>query len=299
MAGSKDTSTDAGQKVSLNGRLVPVSEAMVPVFDRGFAYGDALIETMKLVDGRPVFFAEHYNRLARGMEEAGMKPQPLESELWRQCAELVEANGVAGGRLRLQVTRGAAPPAEGPEPGNGHELTLLITALESGGYPGRFYREGMACATVPANRGAWASLKTSSLMTTVLARRMATAAGADEALFTSSHGILLEGAYTNIFFLADDVCTTTPASENILPGITRDKVIGILGEIGMQVKEQATKLEDLGTGVSAVFLTGSMLGFCPVKSIDAISFDPDRQLTDRVNELLRQQELESVSRTYE
>jgi branched-subunit amino acid aminotransferase/4-amino-4-deoxychorismate lyase len=67
----------------------------------------------------------------------------------------------------------------------------------------------------------------------------------------------------------------------------------------MQVKEQATKLEDLGTGVSAVFLTGSMLGFCPVKSIDAISFDPDRQLTDRVNELLRQQELESVSRTYE
>jgi branched-subunit amino acid aminotransferase/4-amino-4-deoxychorismate lyase len=288
-----------GNHVSLNGKLVPAAKAKVSVYDRGFTYGDSLIETMKLLDGRPVFFPEHYARLARGMAEAGMAPPPDESELWNRSVELAEADGVTGGRLRLQVTRGVAPPSEGPEPGAGYEPTLLVTAQEFDGYPERFYQEGMACISVPANRGAWATLKTSSLMTTVLARRQATSMGADEAIFTSAGNVLLEGAYTNIFFLSDGAYYTTPASENILHGITREKVLAIMESLGTPVTESSITLGRLDAGSDAAFLTGSLLGICPVRSIDSLTLKPDRQLAGRVNELLLEQEQESASRTYE
>lgn len=284
--------------VSLNGELVPAGEAMVSVFDRGFAFGDGLVETLKLIEGRPVFFKEHYIRLSSGMEAAGMAPPPPVSELWRRCVGLAEENSLAAGRLRLQVTRGVAQPGEGPEPGAGYEPTMIITAQAFGGHPERFYQEGMTCITVPADRGAFAALKTSSLMTTVMARRQAAAAGADESIFTSGHGTLLEGAYTNIFFLGEGGCFTTPASEHILPGITREKVIGVLASLDIAVVERSIRLEDIPGVAQAGFLSGSLLGFCPMRRIDSRALAPDRELAGRVDELLQQLERESVSETY-
>jgi branched-subunit amino acid aminotransferase/4-amino-4-deoxychorismate lyase len=284
--------------VFLDGRLVRAEEAVVSVFDRGFTFGDALVETMKLHNGRPVFFPEHYARLAGGMEEAGIGPVPADSALWRAAIELAEANGLSSGRLRLQVTRGMAPPEEGPEPGRGHRPTLLLTAQPFTGYPDSFYLEGMACATVPVNRGAWASLKTSSLMTTVLARRRAREAGADEAIFTSVHGELLEGAYSNIFFRQDGRCYATPAAGNILPGITRAAIMAVMRSMGEPVAEKPLRLEGLAGGGVTAFLSGSLLGFCPVRRIDGHTLAPDHDLAARVNEDLGERERESVSRTY-
>lgn len=281
--------------ISLNGCLMPAAEALVPVSDRGFAYGDALVETMKLIDGRPVFFAEHYQRLSLGCAATGIALPPPEG-LWRSAIELSGANNVTSGRLRLQLSRGVAPGPEGLDPVLQHEPTLVMTAEPFSGYPGHFYHDGMTCATVAADRGAWSSLKTSSLMATVMARREALAAGADEALFTSAHGYLLEGAYTNIFFLVGDKCRTAAAGENILPGVVREKVMAILAQLGKTVDATAIRADELGA-VNAAFLTSSLLGFCPVRRINAVELAPERQLADRVREALDALEAASVSRT--
>lgn len=290
-----DPEADSGY-VHLNGSLIPAADAVVSVFDRGFAYGDGLVETMKLSEGRPVFFAEHYQRLGRGCEATGIAPPP-QAGLLDAAVELAAANSVSRGRLRLQLTRGLLPRPEGLDPAAGHEPTLLLTADPFAGYPESFYREGMSCATVAADRGAWSSLKTSSLMATVMARREALAAGADEALFTSAHGLLLEGAYTNLFLLAGGVWRTAPETDRILPGVIRDQVLAICAEIGISVEAKAPDTRELPTAMAA-FLTSSLLGCCPVRRIDAVELEPDRQLTDRVNEALRRREAESVSRTY-
>lgn len=281
--------------VSLNGRLTPAAAAMVPVFDRGFAYGDSLVETMKLIDGRPAFFTEHYRRLSQGCADTGIPLAPPE-ELWRCAVELSEANCVTSGRLRLQLSRGVAPGREGLDPGPEHHPVLVMTAEQFAGYPESFYGNGMVCATVDANRGAWASLKTASLMTTIMARRQALAAGADEALFTSAHGALLEGAFTNIFFFTDDECRTA-AADAILPGVIRGQVLAILKGMGVTVEERAPALSEAGAATAA-FLTGSLLGFCPVRQIDDVELELDRKLFFAVSEALRLAEAASVSRTY-
>jgi len=283
--------------VYLNGELMPAGEAVVPVRDRGFAYGDALIETMKLSGGRPVFFAEHHERLRSACSTTGIAAPPEPRALWHACVSLAEANRVTAGRLRLQLTRGVPPVPEGPDPGPRHEPTLLITAEPFAGYPGGLYREGMSLASVRADRGAWAHLKTSSLMTTIMARREALLAGADEALFTSAHGGLLEGSYTNIFFIARGSCRTAPPGDRILPGVVRGKVMGILAELGLKVEERALNADELDGRVAA-FLTGSLLGICPVKRIDAQELHLDLPLAGRAASYLEQLERESLSLTY-
>lgn len=281
--------------VSLNGEIVSAGEAVISVFDRGFAYGDALIETLKVIDGRPVFFPEHYARLAGGMDAAGMEPPPPEKELWRQSVDLARVNGVGGGRLRLQVTRGPGSPSEGPDPVEGVKPTVVITARESVGYPRQYYDQGMTCATVSGNRGAWASLKSGSMMPVVLARREAKAAGADEAIFTTAHGVLLEGGYSNIFFRIGGSFFTTPLQANILAGITRMKVTAIMEERGTPVVEKSVHPDDLGEGTAAAFLSSSLLGFCPVSRIDSLKLTPDRETVRSVNEALIELERKSAS----
>ncbi|MHB0915000.1 MAG: aminotransferase class IV [Thermoleophilia bacterium] len=291
-----DPKSDSGGYVHLNGRLVPAADAVVSVFDRGFAYGDGLVETMKLSEGRPVFFEEHYRRLGRGCAATGIVLPPGEG-LLDAAIDLAAANGVSHGRLRLQLTRGLPPHPEGLDPAAPHEPTLLVTADPFAGYPQRFYREGMSCATVAADRGAWSSLKTSSLIATVLVRREALAAGADEALFTSGHGSLLEGAYTNLFLLSGGVWRTAPETDRILPGVIRDQVLEILAALAIDVEARAPGAAEL-SAATAAFLTSSLLGCCPVRRIDAVQLEPDRQLAGQVNEVLRQREAASVSRTY-
>lgn len=254
--------------VLLNGRLTPAAEACISVFDRGFAYGDSLIETMKLGRGRPVFFAEHFERLRRAAAETGFSLPAGMDELYGQAVQLAAANGISEGRLRLQLSRGMAAPPGGFDPGPGLVPTLLLTAELFPGYPESWYSDGIYCRTVPASRGRYAHLKSASLMVSVLARQEALAAGAAEAILTSAHGRLLEGVFTNLFFLKEAALITAADSEPILPGVVREKVIGLAGSLGLETAYASLRLEDLAGSPPAAFLTSSLLGVCPVSRID-------------------------------
>ena len=260
--------------VYLNSRMLPAEAALVSVFDRGFAYGDALFETLKLVRGRPVFFREHYRRLTRGMSEAMIEAGIDYDGLLGQALTLADANGVDGGRLRIQVTRGTPPAPAGPDPLPGTEAALLLTAEPFAGYPAEVYAEGISCRTVPYNRGGYAALKTTNLMGTIIARREARAAGAQEAILTSGHGNLLEGSYSNIFFIQGNNLITPPEG-GILAGVTREKVLGMAEAAGFQVRLRAPKLKELSRHTTAPFLTSSLLGVCAVREIDGDGFSRD------------------------
>lgn len=257
-------------QVILNGKLLPAPEAAVSVFDRAFAYGDALFETLKVLDGRPVFFEEHFWRLEQGMEAAAFKSALEFDELRRQCLELAAANAVRKGRLRLQVSRGAPAAARpgGLDPAEALKPTVLVTCEEFYGYPEELYRDGIECITVPFNRGVLAPLKSTSMLPVLLARQRMHAAGAGEAILTASDGRMLEGTFTNIFFIEGGRLVTPPDDEPVLGGVTRGKVIGIAAEMGMPADYRSPFPEELKPGATAAFLTSSLLGICPVKSID-------------------------------
>lgn len=279
--------------VYLNSRLLPVSAAMVPIFDRGFAFGDALIETLKVVGGRPVFFDDHYQRLHDGIRVAGFGAH-LEAEgLRNQAVSLASENGVTSGRLRILLSRGTPPAPAGIDPGEGLTPTLLLTIEGFEGYHRAIYEEGVSCVTVDGNRGRFAHLKSTSLMASVLAREEARAVGAFEAIFTSGHGRLLEGSVSNIFFYDGEKLMTAPESMPILPGVTRQKVLDIAGELGIAVDFAAPNLTELVPEVHSACLTGSVLGVCPIKDIDGMAFRLDANMTARFGEKLL--ELEQAS----
>ncbi len=287
--------TDPGY-VFLNGRLIPAAKACVPVLDRGFAYGDSLVETLKLTAGWPVFFEEHVARLRQGMESAGMEEAIDPLVLSNEIIVLAKANSAANGRLRIQLTRGTPLQPQGLDPEPGLTPTLLLTAEPFAGYPPELYRDGIKCATVALNRGQLASLKTTNLMATIVARRQAAARGAAEAIFTSGHGRLLEGSMSNIFFIQGDTLLTAPETDPVLPGVVRGKVLELAARSGIQVELRAPKPEELNPVSTSAFLTSSVLGVCPVSEIDTVPLRTHVLMTGQMAEGLEQLERLSLSR---
>ncbi|MHB0866447.1 MAG: aminotransferase class IV [Thermoleophilia bacterium] len=282
------------QYVFLNGRLTAADRAMVSVFDRGFAYGDSLFETIKVLAGRPVFFAEHLQRLAAGMDRAGFAVPPDPAGLLSQALSLALKNEVELGRLRIQVTRGTPGHPSGPDPGDDIPPTWLMTLEPFTPPPVELYQSGASCATVAAGRGRYAALKSTGLLGSILARREAHAAGAWEAVITSGHGRILEGVYTNIFFLAGKLLVTAGEADGVLPGIIRQKVMEMAPDLDLAVEFHAPKLAELGLGATAAFLTSSLLGICAISDIDGIKLEPDPGAISLLRERLRVLEVESA-----
>lgn len=280
--------------VYLNSRLVPAAAAMVSVYDRAFAFGDALIETLKLVRGRPVFFQDHFQRLRQGMDAAGFVAMLEPEGLRNQVLALAQANGIADGRLRIMLSRGTPPSPAGMDPGDGLTPTLLLTTESFAGHPDAIYARGVSCMTVRGNRGRYASLKSTSLIASVLARRQAHDAGVFEAIFTDGRGRMLEGSISNIFFHDGDGLTTAPDDLPVLAGVTRQKVLEIAAETGLAVEFTATAPDELDPARTSAFLTGSVLGVCPVNAIDGESLVLDTGLTGSLLERLRALELASI-----
>ena len=207
---------------------------------------------------------------------------------------LAAANGVTDGRLRIQVTRGTPPEPAGADPGPGLRPTLLVTTEAFAGYPEEIYREGIACQTVAGSRGRYARVKSIGLLGAILARQEALAAGAREAILTTGHGRMLEGSVSNIFFQAGQVLFTAPDTARILSGVTRSKIIDIAAGQGLQVEFQTLKLTDLDPVLFSAYLTGSVLGICPVSRIDDLRLKRDETMFNELSTRLAELETESI-----
>jgi D-alanine transaminase len=107
--------------VYLNGRFVPKDQAMIPVEDRGFIFGDGIYEVLRVIEGRIFAWGAHAERLAYGLRELRIDAAGTEA-LESVCQRLIADNGLTDGEatIYIQVSRGAAkrthhfPPAGTP-----------------------------------------------------------------------------------------------------------------------------------------------------------------------------------------
>lgn len=112
--------------VFLNGRCVPEAEAVIPVSDRGFLYGDGLFETLRVVRGHPFRWEAHLARLSRGAGVLRLRVPLPPGDLLAGVHRLVELNGLPDGILRLTLTRGSGPRGYSPR---GADAPTLVMAL--------------------------------------------------------------------------------------------------------------------------------------------------------------------------
>ncbi len=253
--------------VYLNGKYVPKEQAMIPVEDRGFIFGDGIYEVVRLVKGRIFAWEGHASRMANGLDGLRIDRKGTESATLKAvCEKLVADNGLAEGEatVYLQVSRGAAPRTHHFPPA-GTPTTIYASA--SAFKPNFAMRDrGAKGITMPDIRWARCDLKTVNLLGPVLARQAAQEHGAYEALLHRD-GMITEGAATNAFLVLDGVLRTYPLSHYILPGITRVVIMELVRELGIACEERPVALTDLHR-CSEVFVCGTTTDVQPLVEID-------------------------------
>ena len=175
-------------------------------------------------------------------------------------------NGLGSGDafLYLQVTRGAAPRTHHFPPA-GTPPTVYVTASKLV-VPRHLRERGAAAVTYPDLRWQRCDWKTVNLLGNVLARQVASEAGAYEAILHRG-GVVTEGAATNVFAVIDGVLRTHPLNQHILPGITRRVVVELIREHGIDLAETAITDAELRRA-EELFLCGSTTDVTPVISLD-------------------------------
>ncbi len=264
----------------LNGVLLPQSEARVPIADRGFLYGDSLFETTRVHGGRALFLQRHLDRLELGMQVLGFDERPARADLSAACEQVLHGNDLQTGVLRLAVTRGIT--ARGANPVGAHSPTVLVTAaplppdLEQ--RVARGYRIITSQWRKPAPDVLPSQVKTGNYLNSVLAMQQAAQVQADEALLLDHEGCIVECSHSSLFFVQQGSVLTPDLGSGALHGITRDIVIALAREIGLEVTQQRIAAS-LVTQVHEAFITNAVIGIAPVARLDAMTYPVPGRVT--------------------
>jgi branched-subunit amino acid aminotransferase/4-amino-4-deoxychorismate lyase len=245
----------SGPQVDFNGQLMRASAMGISPLSEGFLYGRGLFETIKVAGGRPIFFAEHAERLHRGALALGLEARTGTAGLLARCLAVIGANSLAEGAIKLVVFQGAGGVDE------------LILPRDLGPGPGAVVGFRLQTMVGTAQEGGFGPLKTLNYLRQIGAKRAAQAAGFDEPILFGADGALLEGATTNVFVVKSGQAVTPLSDGRILPGIVRAKMLLLVN-----AAEGRIDARELGAA-DEVFVTNSLIGVMPVAQVDGQRYD--------------------------
>ncbi len=249
--------------VYLNGDFMPADEAMIPVLDRGFIFGDGVYEVIPVYSGRLFRLEHHLERLENSLAGIRLAP-PRSRDEWREILEsLVEKNGDGDQSVYLQVTRGVAKRDHGFPPEAEPTVFAMSNPMAD---PSATLHEGIEAITVEDIRWKLCHIKSIALLPNILLRQQAIDAGAGEAILLRD-GEVTEGAAANIFIVKDGVVITPPKSNLLLPGITRDLVVEICHANAIPCEERAVSEAEL-RDADEVWISSSTKEVVPVTKLD-------------------------------
>ncbi|MEJ2677550.1 MAG: aminotransferase class IV [Gemmatimonadota bacterium] len=246
--------------------FIPEEEARISVDDRGFLFADGIYEVARIYKGRPFRLDAHIQRARNGLRALDI-PFDDVAGLKSITERLMAENGLeeADATLYVQITRGVAPRRHA-FPAGDVKPTVYAVVKAYADHPADFWTKGVAAVTVSDNRWARCDIKSVSLLPNVLANQQAHAAGAFEALFVRD-GIVLEGSHSNLFAVYDGGLVTYPASNYVLPGITRAFVFELAEALGIPAREGLIPQARL-FDADELFLSGTTTEIMPVVQVD-------------------------------
>lgn len=248
----------------LNGVIMPIENAVVPVEDRGYNFGDAVYEYVASYNGRLFYLEPHLDRLEHSM--AALAFPPLPREKIRTAIETLFAEAaIDRAGIYIQISRGVAPrdhafPADA-------ELQFLMILRRVHEKPAVLREKGAAAITVTDIRWGRCDIKTVQLLPNVLAKQQALEAGAYDAIFVAETGEVREGTSSNLFIVKDQGLITHPLTPRILPGITRMIILDICRAGGLSIEEAYFDKAAL-YAADEVFMSGTITEVLPITRID-------------------------------
>lgn len=225
--------------VYLNGEFMPLSEARIPVLDRGFIFGDGVYEVIPVYSKKPFRMAEHLVRLQHSLDGIRLA-NPMSDAQWTQLmTDIIARNLAAAGddqSVYLQITRGVAKRDHAFPKDVKQTVFVMSGPLTT---PPREQIE-MGGAAISTNDFRWlkCDVKSVSLLGNCLAKQMAVDAGALETIMFRD-GKLTEASASNVFVVKNGVLLAPPKDNLVLPGITYDVVLEIARAREFEVEVRA------------------------------------------------------------
>jgi D-alanine transaminase len=269
----------------VNGSFVPLADAKVSVFDRGFLFADGIYEVSAVLDGKLIDNDSHLARLERSVGEIELAlPETLPRIIELQ-KELIARNGLINGVIYMQVTRGAVIPRDFMFPKDARPTFVMFTS-EKDIVNAASAKTGIGVKTVPDIRWARRDIKSVALLAQVLAKQAAAEAGCQEAWMIED-GKVTEGGSSSAFILTqDDVLVTRQNSSAILPGCTRKAVMKLAEERQLRVEERAFSVPE-ALAAKEAFITSASLFVQAVVTIDGqtVANGKPGPMTNRLREI--------------
>jgi D-alanine transaminase len=258
-------------QVSGVAEMVPLSEARVPVLDRGFIFGDGVYEVVPIYAGQPFRIDHHLARLARSLAAISI-PDPFTADEWRErIDDLVRTyertHGVRDQFVYMQVTRGVAKRGHAFPKDIVPTVFMMTSPLV---LPSAEVRAtGVAAVTQADNRWLRCDIKSVSLLGNVLMAEHAAAHGAIETIMFRD-GMLTEGSSSNVWVVKNGVLRAPPKDNRILEGIRYGLIADLAGQNGMPfeigpISEAAVRSAD------EIILSSATKEVVPVVRLDDVA----------------------------
>ena len=261
--------------VYVNGRIMPAHEAVVPVYDHGFVYGEGVYETLRTYNKVPFLFDRHVRRLRQSAGHIGLDVPFDDATLSGWIDDTVAAAARADGAssdewyIRILLTRGVGELSYDVKATPAPSLVIIVKPNEEP--PERMAREGIRISLVDILRNHPGSvnpiIKSNNLLNNALAMQAAYRRGGEEALMRNFRGELSECSQSNFFMVRDGIALTPKSAAGLLEGITRAFLFEVGREAGVPVREEVLYPADLETADEA-FITSTTREISPVTRID-------------------------------
>ena len=279
---TKDVNTmKIAPKVWRNGEFIDWDNARVHVMTHAIHYGSSVFEGIRAYNtenGTAIFrLTEHIQRLLNSAKVYRMEVPFNREEICQASVELVRGGGMDECYVRPVVFRGLneAKPAFGVNPFP-NPIDCYIAAWDWGKYLGEEALEAGVDVCVsswtrtPANSLPAVAKAGANYMNSQLIKMEAILGGFSEGIALDDRGYVSEGSGENLFMVNNGKLITPPLGSSILPGITRDSVISIARELGIEVIETTIQRAALYL-TDELFFTGTAAEITPIRSVDRIT----------------------------
>lgn len=246
------------QIVYLNGEYSPLRDAKISVLDRGFLFGDGIYEVIPVYKRHIFHFERHMARLEKNLATIRITV-PFDRQ---QLLDIIEKllTGSDQESVYLQITRGIAKRDHRFPDDTKPTLFVMSTPVT------KQSKHGISCITLNDDRWQHCDIKTISLLPNVLLRQLAHDENTDEAILIRD-GLVTEGAASNVFIVLNNKIITAPQGPYILPGVTRDIIIELAENAGLNVEQTMYGEQEL-INASEIWVTSSTKEIVPVINLN-------------------------------
>lgn len=256
---------------SLDFKIVDPSEAVVPVMDRGFLYGDSVYEAVRTYRGTiPFLLDRHFTRLLRSAERIELSIPFGVDQLFSHVVECVRAAKNPDSYIRIVVSRGTDNRFSLiPQPSLRPRTIILVDHIHT--YPSSYYEVGIRAALVSVRRNLKTALdpniKSGNYLNNMLALVEAQRRNATEAIMLNHEDYVTEATTSNVFMVKNGVLITPAVESGLLEGISRALLKEIIQKEGIRFEERAIPRAEFVSAEEA-FITGTTKEIMPIAELD-------------------------------